>query len=153
MESPDQNRNMSGSSSRTPFTLDVLIMLHQARVQQISTCIDQHVENNSCICVNALERNNSWGGRHYRNISGQLVLSEVSKDRRIILLQKHRVLSQTSYLELNKEAQLKSSAWFFNRHSSHHACTFVWNVHKVVCNHGNGYLTVVDKKRQAIHLD
>ena len=148
MESPDQNRNMSGSSSHTPFTLDVLIMLHQARVQQISTCIDQHMENNSCICVNALERNNSWGAfpDSLYFLKFQKTGESSSYKSTVPCLRPH-ILSEI------KKVQVKSLTWFFNRHSSCHACTFVWNVHKVVCIHGNSYLTVVDQKRQAIHLD
>lgn len=70
MESPDQNRNMSGSSpslslplpfssADTPFTLTILIMFHRAAGWQISTSIDQYAGNNTCIYVTALEQDNS----------------------------------------------------------------------------------------------
>lgn len=58
MESPEQNRNMSGSrlpSAPTPLTLTLLITLHQAPADILA-----HAENHSSVYVNALERDNSW---------------------------------------------------------------------------------------------
>lgn len=59
MESPDQNKNMSGSSLSLLLTPAPLITLHQAAVWQISTCIDQYVGNNSRVYVSALQQDNS----------------------------------------------------------------------------------------------
>lgn len=61
MESPDQNRNMSGSSRSPAHTRCPYYVTSRTAVWQISTCIDQYVENNSRVYVNTLEQDNSRG--------------------------------------------------------------------------------------------